>query len=293
MPVLSKYYDKLNIMTETLILSYRNDRLSIALHKQLQSLAIDSKLVMAHDLALASSWLQTITPNGQCFTEIILRNGLVINSNNLKSVYNRIKHIEMAHFSNPTDQVYANMEMFALYISFLKNIENAMIEPLQASQLILEEPNMLYYFKTAAAAGLNVLDYLFTTSPKWQRATGLTVFNPIKTHKQPFYRKSAHLVWQNEPIISFQPYKKIYKVIVVAGTALSLKLEHIEPAINQFAKQTGKVLLELQIAVTENGCKLYSVNDFPITATPETIAALATCMIKKRDQYDTIHGNTI
>lgn len=280
-------------MIETLILCHVNDGLSLALHEQLQCLGIDSHLVMAHELASAHSWKQTITPDGKCFTEIILRNGQIINSENLKSVYNRIRQIEMLHFLNPADRAYANMEMFALYVSFLKNIESVMIEPIQTSQLTLDEPNMLYYFKAAADSGLQVLDYLFTTSPKWQNEKGFTVFNPLKKHKQSFYRKSAHLVWQNEPLISFQPHQEIYKIIVVAGIAQSNQLKNLEQPIKQFAKRTGKILLELQIAATESGYRLYHVNDFPITATTETITALATCMIKKKEEYDTINGHTL
>src|SRR5688500_10190830 len=104
------------------ILCNQNDQVAQALFLHLKKGNLPVQLVTAEDLIFASSWNHEISREGKCHTEIILQNGTHIHSGEIRCVFNRISFMQMPHFLNMADRNYAEMEMFALFISFLKSI---------------------------------------------------------------------------------------------------------------------------------------------------------------------------
>src|ERR1044072_3099721 len=126
------------------ILCNQNDQVAQALFLHLQNSHAPVYLVTAEDLIFATSWKHEISEEGKCHTEIILQNGTHIHSGRLRAVFNRIRFMQMPHFLDVTDRSYAEMEMFALFVSFLKSIEHVLFEPLQRDSLLPEEENVLF-----------------------------------------------------------------------------------------------------------------------------------------------------
>lgn len=260
---------------EILILCDKNDWIAKKVYQQLINAEIDTAIVFAEQLAFAKSWKQLISETGECYTEIYLQDSQYINSKKLKSVFNRIKFINMPHFLNVTDRNYAEMEMFALYASFLKSISNALIEPIQTKNLIIEDINLLYYFNLAINAGLEVIDYHFTTSPKWQNSDGAIPVHPLGNSEHSLPVKAPHLVWENLPCTYLQNYIKPVKIVIIEENVYPQIYKNKIPGLIRFAKATGKIFLELLYVEVEGKMKLLDVNDFPQNASEETINALS------------------
>lgn len=269
---------------DILILSNKNDWFADNLDLQLKKRGINSVIVYAEQLVLAKSWSQTISSEGNCTTEIVLQNGTIINNNDVNCVYNRIRFLEMFHFINATDRNYADLEMLALYVSFLKSMDSKMLEPIQNKDLIIEETNLLYYYTVAAQCGIDVLNYHFTTAPKWQNISSNTALNPTRKNQHTFYKKSNYLVWQNQPLISFQPYQKLLNIIVIGGQFQEPLLNSLSEPICKFSKKINKVFFEMQMVLSNGEFKLMGVNDFPITTSNEALIKFADHIIKYKLQ---------
>lgn len=260
---------------EILILCDKNDLVAKKVHQQLLYAKIDVAIVFAEQLAFAQSWKQLISETGECSTEIHLQDSRYINSKKLKSVFNRIKFLNMPQFLNVTDRNYAEMEMFALYVSFLKSISHALLEPIQTKNLIIEEANLFYYFDRAINAGLEVIDYHFTTSPKWQNSTDSIPIYPWHYSDHSLPLKAAHLVWENLPCVYLQTYTKPIKVAIIGESIYPQMYKNKIPGLIKFAKATGKIFLELLFVEADGKIKLLDVNDFPLDISDETINALS------------------
>jgi hypothetical protein len=172
---------------EILLLCNQYDAVALALHERLATMGIQSTIVTAEELQYASLWVHNLDQHGKGCTEIKLQNNKVIYSHDLKVVWNRIRYFPMAHFKNEADRYYAQNEMSALYISCLKSIEHALVYPVTTYSLSIPEDNPLYLKHEAVKAGLNVLDYYFTTSPRWQSPKNM--IPPIKNPIRPFRKK--------------------------------------------------------------------------------------------------------
>lgn len=260
---------------EILILCDKNDWIAKKVHQQLLHTEIDAAIVFAEQLAFAQSWKQLISDTGECCTEIYLQDSQYIDSKKLKSVFNRIKFLNMPQFLNVTDRNYAEMEMFALYASFLKSISHALLEPILTKNLIIEETNLLYYFDLAINAGLDVIDYHFTTAPKWENSADSIPVYPLNNADHSLPVKAPHLVWENLPCVYLEAYTKPIKIVIIDESVYPQIYNDKIPGLIKFAKATGKTFLELQFVEADGKMKLLDVNDFPLNASEETINALS------------------
>jgi hypothetical protein len=266
---------------ELLILCNQNDAIATALYKKLSNLGDSIYLVTAEELVFAPSWHHELNEKGKGSTRIKLQNGKVIDSKKLKSVWNRIRFFPMPHFKNENDQSYAQNEMFALYISFLKSINSLLINPLETIDLAIEEENLLFQKMMALNAGLPVLDHHFSSSPKWSNSKNLIPVALYKRSLSSFQKKSPYLVWQNQPVLFVEAATEIKSVWVVGKEIFGNEVVGHEAALKKLSRSLKKMFLEISFAKTAEGYKLSFINSFPLMAPDPIIDTLASLLTQK------------
>src|SRR4051794_21832677 len=155
----------------------RNDSLAFILYNELQSKKVRVHLVTAEEFIFAKKWHQAIDEKGKAVSRIILQNNTVIDSNQIDCAFNRVRLFQAPHFINSADRMYAEAEFYSLWISFLKTID-VLLEPVDTHYLSLDQENQMIYFKKAMQAGLPVLNFHFTSSPKWKYTSSFLPFDP-------------------------------------------------------------------------------------------------------------------
>lgn len=263
-----------------LILCNKDDQVALSLFNRLNNAGYPATLVYAEELSIAG-WQHFITPSGRCSTEIVLPNKKTILSHTLKAVFNRVRFLPMPHFISETDRLYAEMEIFALFTSFLKSINHVLINPLQTCQLNFDEENELLTKHQAIKAGLPVCDYHFTSSPKWQFTNNLLPMAPQKKSASAFFKKSLHLVLENLPVLLMEPYNQVLKLTVVGDNILGEFSGKYAKAIKKLPGITGNIFLEIFMADTRSGYKMAQMTRFPLYANEQVTDLLAGLMIQK------------
>jgi len=258
-----------------LLLSNQQDAVATALYNRLLADKQPVRHVLAEELAYARSWKQSIDQNGKTDSIIVLQDGFVIDSRKIRRVFNRIRYLPMVHFIKEIDRTYAEMEMYALFMSFLKSLNRLMPDPLLTRNLSLDDSNMFFYNSLAIQARLPILDFHYTSSPRWQYTNGLIPVNAVKRPASG-YKKSAHLVWENQPTLFISPFKDIIKILVVGEEiVMPATVKKFKNAFRKFADLAGLHFFEAYMAETEKGYRLIDVNTFPPYADDETIEKLS------------------
>jgi hypothetical protein len=265
---------------DIVIFCNQNDAIAMAVYQQLTD-RHNAHMVTAEDLIYAPLWKQELNTKAKGTTEIVLQNGSIIRSGEVKAVWNRIRYFPMQHFINEVDRHYAQTELFALYYSFLKSINAALINPVETYDFAMEEDNMLYLKQQAIIAGLPVLDYQFTSAPKWQSSKDLI---PIVLYKKPaavFQKKAPYLIWQNQPTIFTEATTEVQKVWIAGKDIIDEKAIANKAALKRLSKNLKKPFLEVHFAKTAKGYKLSTMNTFPVYAPQPVTDALANILIQK------------
>lgn len=266
---------------EILILCNEHDAVAQALYQQLIKKNKPVSLIVAEELMYARSWIHEINSKGKTTTEIILQNGKVIHSDKLKAAWNRIRFFSMAHFVNETDRYYAQNEMSALFYSFLNSINKALINPINTHDLGMESENLLYLQQHAINAGLKVLDYHFTSSPRWKTSKHLVSFACQKKETAAFRKKAPYLIWQNLPALLIEPSTEIKRIWTVGGRVTNANAIPEEKALKKLSSNLNKILLEVDLAKTKEGIKVSNINTFPLYAPAEAVDSLAELLLQK------------
>jgi|GEM_PF-2869539 len=279
----------------TLIFCHANDGVAHALYDALFQKK-ERKLRLVTDAALSfASWLHEADSNGVFFTRIRLHDGFIIEPGMIGALVNRIAYFPMPHFIEQTDRQYAEMEMVALYTSFLYSIKDKVIDGMPVRHINTSD-NTLYYYAHAVKAGIDVLDNQFTSSPRWQHPKKMTALVPEKKENLLWHKKSPSLVWENKPVLYYEPFSTLVKVEVVADQffygdkmvnakkagRVSIKFSgQFQQKIKSFSKLTGRTVYELTMALAGSKYKLYAVNTRPLLLSAAAIEAFAALIIKK------------
>ena len=266
---------------DILILCNQNDTIALAVYEELSNSQKNICLVTAEQLIYAPYWKHVLNAKGKGYTEIILQNGLAIRSGELKVVWNRIRFFNMAHFINETDRQYAQTEMFALYFSFLKSINAALIDPVETNDLSMGEDNLLHLKHQAIKAGLPVLDSHYTSSPKWQSTKGLVPVTIQRNTASSFQKKAPYLVWQNQPTLFTEASSGIIKRWIVGTDIIEGQMTSYKTALKKLSKNLKKAFLEVHFTNTSTGYKLSVIHTYPVWAPQPVTRAVANLLIKK------------
>lgn len=263
-----------------LIFSVTGDSLAILLHDALFSNGERNlRLVTDRELAFAE-WLHEAENDGHFFTRIRLPDGFIIEPQIIKNLVNRIPFFQMPHFVNGADRQYAEMEMYALYTSFLYSVNDKVIDGMPVRHINAQD-NALYFQLLAAKAGLDILDNQFTSSPRWQQPKALAAMAPQKKQTALWHKKSQHLVWENKPVLYNEPFEGLVKVEVV-GDKYFCKVDpgrHFAKKVKTFSQLTGRTVYTLLLAEVKGKYKFYTVDTRPQalgTAALEAFCSLLT-----------------
>ncbi len=267
----------------TLIFHVAGDTVAQSLHDIL-FLQGQRELRLVSDAELAFAlWLHQAESNGNFFTRIRLQDGFIIEPAMIGRAVNRIPYFQMPHFINPADRQYAETEMYALYISFLLSIKEKVIDGMPVKH-INNADNALLATAMAVKAGMNVLETLFTSSPRWKQPTALSALDPKKKETVLWHKHSPHLVWENKPVLYNEAFTTLIKVDVVnrrafCNTALPKQLQK---NIVTFSQLIGRTVYELTLAEIKSKYKFYAVNTRPAVVGNAALEAFASLLTSKK-----------
>ncbi|MEO6313831.1 MAG: hypothetical protein ABIU63_10860 [Chitinophagaceae bacterium] len=239
------------------------------------------RVVTDTDLAFAS-WLHEAGSDGKFFTRIHLRDGFIIEPAMIKNVVHRIPYFQLVHFINPVDRSYAEMEMYALYISFLRSVKEKVVDGMHTRH-INNTDNALFFYAMAVKAGLEVLENTFTSSPRWQQPKALTAVSPRKKTMVAWHKRTRHLVWENKPVMYNEPFTSIVKLEVVgkkffSGIGIP---EKMQAQVNLFSSLIGRTVYEISLAEVNKTYKLYAVNTRPPVLSEPALEAFSLLLTSK------------
>jgi hypothetical protein len=264
-----------------LLMGNKQDALLLQIRDTLSSMKVNCVLVYAEELIFAKKWTHTLSKSGDCFTEIIIPNNKIINSNEIRCIYNRIGYLQAEHFSNNTDRMYAGAEFSALYISFLKSMEKKTINPIQTSFLAVGMPTHFMYKIKAIEYGIPVTNEMFTSSPKWENDHTLIPYEPAPLYNNPLLKKAPHLLLSNLPTLLKEKEDNAFKVYFANDTVFTPIKISLTNQIKAFAKAMKRDFIEFTFVETNNTFKLKQINDFPLSLPAEMVHALGLTIIKK------------
>ena len=242
------------------------------------------RLVTAAELSVAN-WLHEADADARFFSRIRLSDGFIIEPAMIKTIVNRIPYFMMPHFINAADRSYAEMEMFALYISFLHSVQDRVIDGMPTRH-ISAAYNPLYYALMAAKAGMKVLDHEFTSSPRWQQARDLSPMEPTKKPAMQWHKKSPSLVWQNKPVLYSQPFTSLERLEVVGDQVLSCTTmsRPLTIAIKAFSAMIDRTVYELTLALVKNRYFFYAANPLPASLSAPALEAYCNLLMAPKNK---------
>jgi len=240
------------------------------------------RLVTAAELAFAT-WLHQADRNGEFFTRIRLQDGFIIEPAMIQKAVNRIPYFQMPHFINPADRQYAETEMYALYISFLRSIKDKLPDGMPV-QHINNADNTLFSTTMAIKAGMEVLETQFTSAPRWHQAKSLPAMDPAKKDTVLWHKHSPHLVWENKPVLYNESFSTLIKVEVVADRLFCHMAlpKQWRQKIEKFSRLMGRTVYEFTLADVKGKYKFYAVNTRPLMMTPAAIEAFCSLLTSKK-----------
>ena len=267
-----------------LIFCLANDVVARSLHDALfQKGERNLRLVSDMELAFAS-WLHEAGSDGVFFTRIRLRDGFIIEPAMIKKVVNRIPYFQMVHFIKQADRLYAEMEMYALYTSFLYSVKEKVIDGMPVRHINTSD-NTLFFYAMAIKAGMDVMDNQFSSSPRWQQPKTLAPMAPKKKQTALWHKRSPHLVWENKPVLYNEPFTNLVKAEVVADKFFCSVAtgKQFQQKIKTFSRLTGKTVYELTLAKVKGKYKLYTVDTRPAVLSAPAIEAFCALLILKNN----------
>jgi hypothetical protein len=258
-------------MSKTLILHNQGDLTASWVASYLhQKMGIDAWLVSAEDLIYATKWNHYVA-NNTIQTEIILQNGKIIDSTQIKILYNRISHISMPHFTNITNRNYAEIEMTALILSFLKSLGNKTINLPHPRGLGKIDLSDYFFLQTAISYRLPIHEQAFSSNPKLfslpskQQLIGvkdptLDFLNRINLN--PTYTKAEVLDTKNTLLVNNQ---------IIGALPMGINANNVF----QMLRSLGCSIAELTWILSDKRWKLSKINTLPEISSLKGIDAVA------------------
>ena len=263
-----------------LIFCLSSDTVARSLHDVLfQKGQRNLRLITDTELVFAS-WLHEAGTDGVFFTRIQLKDGFIIEPYMIKKVVNRIPYFQMIHFMKQADRLYAEMEMFALYTSFLYSIKEKVVDGMPVRHINTAD-NALFFYAMAGKAGMDVLDNQFSSSPRWQQPKELVAMLPEKKQSVLWHKRSPHLVWENKPVLYNEPFSGIIKVEVIGDAIFCITLpgKQFEKKIKSFSGLTGRTVYVLSLVRVKENYKFYTVDPRPAFLSAAAVEAYAALFV--------------
>ena len=150
-----------------LILAHQGDATAIHVAARLSQRhrPEDTRLVSMEEIVFAPRWSHTLN-GAKAKAALTLRDGTEIHGDRIGIVFNRLQYLDMPHFatSDKADREYAAMEMFALFLSWLKALSCPIINPVSSQNLAGPIHSSLAWQQLAGKAGLPTVRLRLTSS---------------------------------------------------------------------------------------------------------------------------------
>jgi hypothetical protein len=134
----------------------------------------DTRLVSMEEIVFAPRWSHTLN-GAKAKAALTLHDGTEIHGDRIGIVFNRLQYLDMPHFaaSDKADREYAAMEMFALFLSWLKALPCPIINPVSSQNLAGPIHSSLAWQQLAGKAGLPTVRMRLTSSLRRYSVSGL------------------------------------------------------------------------------------------------------------------------
>lgn len=268
-----------------LILADINDSTALKLyaHLSLNHSKDELRFISGEELAFAQNWSHSLDLNVN--TSFTLSDGQSIKSNHIGVVFNRLRYAPMPHFenSNKDDRAYAQLEMYALLLSWLHSLPCTVINQVTPQGLSAREFSQYKWLILAQRAGLPVRNYLYSTNA---RRYSNSQYQPYRLHSgQTYQYLKPELI--KPQLIGKQAIKflepitcKLKRVLLIGDVMLGdLDSKYVD-ACKKLSRIVNCDLLEFEFAETAAEWKVTSINAFPSITNNDEIAAIGTHMQK-------------
>ena len=134
----------------------------------------DTRLVSMEEIVFAPRWSHTLN-GAKAKAALTLHDGTEIHGDQIGIVFNRLQYLDMPHFaaSYKADREYATMEMFALFLSWLKALSCPIINAVSSQNLGGPIHSFLAWQQLAGKAGLPTVRLRLTSSLPRYSVAGL------------------------------------------------------------------------------------------------------------------------
>ena len=109
----------------------------------------------------------------------------------------------------------------------------------------------------------------------------MIAMSPLRKSPGAFYKKSPHLIWEDQPVRQVAATKSITRVCVAADRILSVIPLPFEQALLRLARSLGCMHMDAYIGETEKNLFLYDLDTAPQHASPEAVEAIAEALLQK------------
>jgi hypothetical protein len=203
----------------------------------------DVKVVTGQEISLATLWKHELDGK-QVFTELILHDGSTIVTGEVAVIFNRIRWISVPHFAEAAekDREYAQMEMTALWTSWLNDMNCPVVNPVTPRGLSGPEYSDIQWLAMATQYGIPVRRQMLSTNARFKSISGFEVSRTWAEHLD------SHLLGRR-PALFLEPLKELEKTVWVVGDAVlgtpEITFFH---SLKEFAKAVRCPLLQFNLA---------------------------------------------
>ena len=267
-----------------LILAHQNDTTAMRVYTNLVARHNTSEvsIVTDEELVFAQSWRHEITSDYKQ-TTIQLNSGRMLDNEKIGIVFNRLRGTPMPHFEHAkkADREYAQMEMYALFLSWLFSIPGTVINAASPQGLGARDYSIYKWLALGAQAGLPVREYHFTSNSRRYYQSG---FEPWKLESGHEYRLNnknrlkPHIL-SRQPVVYLEPDPvQTSRVLIIGDRVIGdIDKQHNEACV-ALARRANCEILQLDFGLFERDWKLIAVDAFPTVSDNVEIEAIVSFM---------------
>jgi hypothetical protein len=237
---------------KVLILAHCGDETAIRVYLKIKSEYGDEevKLVSSEELVFAQHWSHRIE-SGEISTDIQLADNTILKSDSIGVIFNRLTFPTMHHFNWSSERTrnYANMEMYALWMSWLKSLSCPVVNKSSIFGIGIQRRSMAEWLFLSGKAGLPTDEFFFTSSSRYFQKNGSIPHVCLLPHNI----ENRQDIKKNEPpALGIQPLVYLNTTEGIIQTALIVG----EVVINPFNGRFQKEFQQLRSLI---GCDLFQV----------------------------------
>ncbi len=280
---------------EILIFCQETDIVMHTLYRKLHEVDCQAKLVTDKDLAFARYWNHSSDEHGNFNTTIGLIDGTHIDFSKVKCIVNRIVYIPMFHFVNVQDRQYAEMEMYALFLSLLKSNEPKLLSSIKFHHIgNIQTNNRFFLLDKMVRAGLPIQKTIWKTDSTGNSADKNMIPFELKPIQNGVLRKkSAYEMLKRTPTIFLERLSNINTVECVCGSIVQRSdLDAYREQVARLLDELGYPLVSLKYGYEKDSVSFISLDCMPKNISSEALSQLMECIINKTIKNDFSSRNT-